>query len=156
MNGVSLRRINTTHDISNIDIEMDRYSIAIDRSQNGLNRTSDDAGLRAPELSFNDESDLGGSTSKASENIQFGAIIPNYYVATPGTTTSATGQIRTVSGTSVDGTEVSFLDNGFENVELNKINLLSSTRIVASEVNENARLTNLPRKKSFTCGNIDY
>ena len=150
LNGVSLRRINTTHDISNIDIEMDKYSIEINRSQNGLNRTSDDAGLRAPELSFNDESDLGGSTSKASENIQFGAIIPNYYVATPGTNTSATGQIRTVSGTSVDGTEVSFLDNGFENVELNKINLLSSTRIVASEVNENARLTNLPRKKSFT------
>lgn len=150
LNGVSLRRINKTHDINSVGNQLDHYHVAIDRSTNGVDRSSDNTTLSAPELSFNDESDLGGSNAKASENIQFGAIIPNYYVATPGSSTSATGQIRTVTGTSVDGTEVSFLDNGFENVELNKINLLSSTRIVASEVNENARLTDLPRKKSFT------
>ena len=150
LNGVSLRRINTTHDVSSIGNGLDQYHVKIDRTQMGVDRSSDNTTTGAPELSFNDESDLGGSMIKATENIQFGAVVPNYYIATPGSTTSATAKIRTVSGTSVDGTEVSFLDNGFEDVELNKVNLLNSTRIVASQVNENNRLTGLPRNKSFT------
>jgi len=150
LNGVSLRRINTTHDISSIDIGMDHYNVKIDRTQNGVNRSVDNTPVGAPELSFDSGADLGGLEAKASENIQYGSLIPNYYIATPGSTTSASAKVRTVSGTSVDGTEISFLDNGFENVELNKVNVLNSTRIVASEVNENQYLTDLPRNKSFT------
>ena len=150
LNGVSLRRINTTHNVSNIEIGLDSYNIQIDRTANGVNRSADNDATSAPQLSFNDNSDLGGSQIKATENIQFGAIVPNYYIASPGSSTSASAKIRTITGTSVDGSEVSFIDNGFENVELNKVNVLSSTRIVASQVNENARLDALPRNKSFT------
>ena len=150
LNGVSLRRINTTHDVSNIDIGLDHYHVKIDRASNGVDRSSDNTTTRAPELSFNNEADLGGNNIKASENIQFGSLIPNYYIATPGSSTSATAKIRTVTGTSVDGTESSFVDVGFEDVELNKVNLLSSTRVVASQVNENLHLSGLPRNKSFT------
>jgi len=150
LNGVSLRRINTTHDISNIDIGLDHYHVRINRVSPGVDRSSDNLTSRAPELSFNNEADLGGTNIKASENIQFGSLIPNYYIATPGSSTSATAKIRTVTGTSVDGSEVSFVDSGFEDVELNKVNLLSSTRVVASQVNENLHLSGLPRSKSFT------
>ena len=150
LNGVSLRRVNTTHDVSNIDIGLDHYHVKIDRASNGVDRSSDNTTTRAPELSFDNEADLGGNNIKASENIQFGSLIPNYYIATPGSSTSATAKIRTVTGTSVDGTESSFVDAGFEDVELNKVNLLSSTRVVASQVNENLHLSGLPRNKSFT------
>ena len=150
LNGVSLRRINTTHDVSNVDIGLDHYHIKINRASSGVDRSTDNLTTRAPELSFNNEADLGGTKIKASENIQFGSLIPNYYIATPGSSTSATAKIRTVTGTSVDGSEVSFVDSGFEDVELNKVNLLSSTRVVASQVNENLHLSGLPRNKSFT------
>ena len=150
LNGISLRRINTTHTVSSVGMDLDSYQIEINRATNGVDRSSDDTTLSAPELSFNDESDLGGTKAKATENIQFGSIVPNYYVATPGSSTSATGQIRTITGTSVNGSEVSFLDSGFESVELNKVNQLSSVRLVASKVNENEFLSGMPRNKSFT------
>ena len=150
LNGVSLRRINKTHTVSSTGMNLDSYQIEIDRTANGVDRSSDDVALAAPELSFSDESDLGGSKAKATENIQFGSVVPNYYIATPGSSTSATGQIRTITGTSVNGTESSFLDSGFESVELNKVNQLSSVRLVASKVNENEFLSGLPRNKSFT------
>ena len=57
---------------------------------------------------------------------------------------------RTVSGTSAGGSEVSFQDQGFENIELNTINVLSSPRLVASPVNESARLPELPLNRSNT------
>ena len=48
--------------------------------------------------------------------------------------------LRSVTGTSVDGNEASFVDVGFENIELNRDNQLSSTRIIASRVNEQNQL----------------
>ena len=55
---------------------------------------------------------------------------------TPGQT-AISARTRTVSGTSAGGNEVSFRDQGFENIELNKINQLSTPRLVASPINEN-------------------
>ena len=49
--------------------------------------------------------------------------------------TGLTGSIRTVSGTSVNGSEVSFADKGFESVSLSGITHLTSTRIISSKVN---------------------
>jgi hypothetical protein len=152
LNGISLRRINTTHDISDLDIDMDGYYLQIDRSINGVDRDTDGNPSNMPELSFTNEASLGGSNVRATENIQYSALTPNYNIITPGNATSATATIRTVTGTSVDGNETSFLDNGFESVELNKLNVLNSTRIVCSKQNENTYLTNLPRNKSFTTG----
>ena len=68
----------------------------------------------------------------------------------PASVTSSTAQIRTVSGTSVNGTETSFVDQGFEPVELGVENKLSSTRIVCSNINEQTYLSSLLRNKSFT------
>ena len=70
--------------------------------------------------------------------------------STPFGFTSLSSQIRTVSGTSVGGSEVSFLDQGYEDIELNKINPLTTTRLVASPANETARLTDLPKNRSTT------
>lgn len=63
-----------------------------------------------------------------------------------------TGQVRTVSGTSVNGTEVSFQDQAYENIQFDTENKLSSTRIVCSNVNEIQYLNSdaFLRGKSFT------
>ena len=66
--------------------------------------------------------------------------------------TSVKGSIRTVTGTSVDGNEVSFQDKGFQPVELNNLNTLNSPRLVCSQINETTYLGNIERNKSFTTG----
>lgn len=148
LNGVSLRRINKTHDMGSVDRTIDGYYIQIDRS----NRDTDDTPNQEPQLSFNTNSLVGGNLAEATQNVQFNYIAPNFDVVTPGDATSASARIRTVSGTSVDGSEVSFLDQGYEPVGLNTINTLETPRLIASKVNEDARTTDLPRSKSFTLG----
>ena len=65
-------------------------------------------------------------------------------------TTTITGNIRTISGTSAGGNESSFMDQGLESVEINDTTRLSSPRMIASRVNETAKLSALPMSKSFT------
>jgi len=148
LNGVSLTRINTQHNMpSDATLssmkDLDKYYLQIDRS----GRSSGDS-----QLSFTDENYLGGSRVFASKNIQFNAINPSFTVFTPGEDTKISASIRTVSGTSASGSEISFIDQGYESVEINNLNELSSTRIVASRINETTRLTTLPKNKSFTIG----
>ena len=153
LNGVSLRRINgITHDLSSLGNDIDQYHIAIDMSTNGSDRSNDGDTSGASQLSFNSEASLGGENCKATENIQFNEIVPNYDILTPGSTTSATASVRTTTGRSVNGSETPFVDNGFESVEINEVNRLNSVRLVASNINETTRLTTLPRNKSFTTG----
>jgi hypothetical protein len=154
LNGVSLRRINTTHDIDDLDIGLDGYYLQIDRSANGtnVNRSADGSTAGMPQLQFTSESTLGGSKVLASENILYSSIVPTYDLITPGSSTSVSAVIRSVSGTSVSGSETSFLDNGFEPVQLNALNTLRSVRLVCSKENETEYLNNLPRNKSFTTG----
>ena len=121
-------------------------------STNGINRTADDSPSGFPQLSFVDERTLGGSNVTATENIQFNSVFPKYNIVAPANYTSATAQIRTVSATSASGTEASFIDQGFEPVELNTINRLNSVRMVCSKINESTYLPSLPRNKSFTTG----
>jgi hypothetical protein len=149
LNGVSLRRINTTHDISDLDIELDGYYLEIDRTSNGTNRSID--GIM-PQLQFTSESSLGGSNILATENILYSSIVPTYDIITPGSSTSVSSAIRSISGTSVSGTETSFLDNGFEPIQLNSLNIMKTVRLVCSKENETEYLNNLPRNKSFTTG----
>ena len=153
LNGVSLRRINgITHDVNSLGNDIDQYHIAIDMSTNGSDRSNDGDTSGASQLSFNSEASLGGENCKATENIQFNEIVPNYDILTPGSTTSATASVRTTTGRSVNGSETPFVDNGFESVEINEVNRLNSVRLVASNINETTRLTTLPRNKSFTTG----
>ena len=159
LNGVSLRRINgITKTVSTSgDIDLDSYFLSIDMSPtNGTIRTSDIfipglAGIGSlPALSFNSNKIVGGSNAHASRNIAFGAVVPSVANFNPGSTTSSNTSIRTVTARSVGGSEVPFLDAGFENVILNEYNALSSPRLVASKLNEDNFLTGLPRNKSLT------
>ena len=154
LNGVSLRRINKTHDIDDLDIGLDGYYLKIDRSENGTNtnRSSDGSTAGMPQLQFTSESTLGGSKVLASENILYSSVVPTYDIITPGSSTSVSAVIRSVSGTSASGSETSFLDNGFEPIQLNSLNTLKSMRLVCSKENETEYLNNLPRNKSFTTG----
>jgi hypothetical protein len=152
LNGVSLRRINKEHDISDSGIDIDKYYLEIDRTSfdsNATDRSIDGSILNSPQLSFNSSSTCGGSSVLATENIQFNSIVPQAYVINPPKTFTA-AEIRTVSGTSVSGNEVSFIDQGYESVELGKENRLSSTRIVCSNINEQTYLSSSLRNKSFT------
>ena len=160
--GVSLRRISGINTAispdasssNDVPIDIDSYYVKIDRSNTkGIDRSSDGSispTKNYPQLSFNDEKLIGGDSVTASENLVFNSINPSYDITTPGSTTFATAKVRTTTATSVDGQEVSFNDNGYEDVQLNSMNSLSSLRMVASEVNQNEYLTSLPRNKSFT------
>ena len=64
--------------------------------------------------------------------------------------TSVGGRVRTISATSVDGSEQSFADQGFEPVSLNAQTHFESPRMVASKVNEDRQLSDLPGNKSLT------
>ena len=155
--GVSLRRINNiTHDINglsdtNIDIDSDRYYIEIDRSANGTNRSVDAANL--PQLSFSSESVNSGSQIRTSENRVYNEIKPNIPVEIIGEETTASAVIRSTTGTSIDGSEVSFqLLNSVEPVVLNASNRVNTTRLVCSRVNElnQSQFENVSGRRSLT------
>ena len=148
LNGVSLTRINKTHNFPTDATpksanDMDKYYLQVDRAVRATGNT---------QLSFSQESQVGGNNVKVSRNFQYDGIAPQFNVIAPGQATSISAQMRTVSGTSAGGSEVSFQDQGFETVQLNQVNFLPTTRIVCSNVNESNRLTNIPRNKSLTFG----
>ena len=128
-NGVSLRKINREHDISDKEKTFNSYYIELEDKTKPFNATK--AG--------------GGNQLKASQNIPFEIIDPRISTITP-SGTNVTARIKTTSGTSISGSEASFIDKGYENVALNKLNYLDDPRIVASKVNEYGILNN---EKSF-------
>jgi len=146
INGISLRRINKTHDLPTDQLLVaskttDKYYLSIDRG----NRSS---GFNL--LNFIDTKSVGGSTAGISQNHQFSSIKPQFTIITPGEGVSVSSQVRTISGTSAGGSEVSFLDNGYTPVIINSTTFFPTPRLVASRVNELERLTTLPRNKSLT------
>ena len=157
-NGISLRRINNVvYDISDTGIESNSYYVEIDRGATstiegkaiGLNRATDGV---YPQVSFTNELIGGGSEVKASENIMFNRINPRFRILSPGRQTSVSANVRTTTGTSVDGSEVSFtLPNTVDIVTPNQENDLDSVRIVCSRVNElnQSTFTNVSGKRSF-------
>jgi hypothetical protein len=124
--------------------DLDKYYLAFDRTSEDTKRDGDDL------LNFNNENSLGGQNLFSTKNIQFNTVHPRINVITPGDGTTITAKIRTVSGTSAGGNESSFIDKGYESVEINDTTRLSSPRIIASEVNEEDKLTAMPMNKSFT------
>lgn len=100
-------------------------------------------------VNFESNGSFGGDEVTATKNLLYTSIVPAYENIIPGTSTGITAKIRTVSGTSVDGNEVSFVDQGFEDVSINRENLLTSARIVCSKVNETEYLSAMPRNKSL-------
>jgi hypothetical protein len=153
LSGISLRRINKTHtSLSSIDNDIDSYVIEVDRSSSGggLDRSGDGSLANTPQVSFNTESIAGGENVVATSNLLFDRIIPSFDVYGPGSNISVTAAVRTVSGTSVDGSESSFVDFGYQPIQLNSVNTFTSPRMVCSRPNETAYLTELPGSKSFT------
>ena len=145
-NGFSLTGINTDHQLPSTSLlrtksDIDKYYIEIPRS---TGRTSGD-----DMMNFFDDSFGGGNEIFVSQNIQYNQIYPLINHITPGQT-ALSARTRTVSGTSAGGSEVSFLDQGFEDVKLNAIKTLSTPRLVASPINETARLNDLPLNRSNT------
>ena len=157
-NGFSLTGINTDHQLPSTTLlrsesDIDKYYLEIARGA-VFNSVNDPirTGIANQEdamLNFFNDSFGGGKQIFASQNIQFNQIYPRMNFITPGQT-AISARTRTVSGTSAGGNEVSFLDQGFENIELNKINPLSTPRLVASPINEDAYLTDLPLNRSNT------
>ena len=148
--GVSLRRINTTHSLvdSSIAPSIDGYNIKLNMTGTGIG-TARDGTNNLKKLKIAETEIGGGEVVRATQNIQFETFTPLVEFMTPADT-GLTGSIRTVSGTSVNGSEVSFADQGFESVSLSGITHLTSPRIIASKVNEQDKLSSLPGGKSFT------
>jgi len=151
LGGVSLRRINKTHNLSDVSdtiqdkIGVNHYYVKIDMSTNGNDR-SINAGYG--KLKFNRTKQTGGSSGKATYNIPFEAVIPNIRQIAP-TGTGIRSSVRTVSGTSLGGNEVSFVDQGLQDITNSRINYFDSPRVIASKINETSYLSDLPGNKSL-------
>ena len=146
--GMPLVGINTTHTVptnttlvnsSNID------NYYLDVNVLGISTRTDNQ-----QLCFTNEKGIGGLDVKISQNHQFSSIIPQFNVITPGSVTRVNTSLRTVSGTSANGTEISFLDQGYEPISLNNASFFPTPRLVASRINEVDKLSNLPKQKSLT------
>ncbi len=150
MNGVSLLRINKSHDISDGDIDeqigLDHYYLKVDMSS-GTDITARD-GSTFEKLFFNETKKIGGDEAKATYNVPFEIITPQILTITPKFTTISSS-VRTVSGRSINGSENPYLDKGYQSVSLGAPNYFDSPRVIASKVNEDARLQTLPGRKSF-------
>ena len=159
-NGLSLTGINTTHTMPSTNLlqakkDIDKYYLQISRGTGRPNLQDRSSGDSM--ACFTDERSGGGDRINASKNIQYNSVYPVFNTLQPGQTKINT-QLRSVSGTSAGSfnsstnsfTEVSFLDQGYEDIELNKVNPLTTTRLVASSQNENEHLTNLPKSRSST------
>ena len=150
LNGVSLRRINKTHDLNDVTISdpitFDSYHIKLDMSSDGIDRKCWIVDF--PILYANQTKSTGGYNTRATQNMPFEIITPLIQNLTvQGTSLSA--EVRTITGSSISGNEIPFTDIGFEPITINAPNYLDSTRIIASKVNEDNKLSNLPGNKSM-------
>ena len=157
LGGVNLKRINKTHDLSDVTvaspITFDSYHVKLDMSEilNVGSNTSNvsravDSGYA--KLFINDTKSTGGFNIRATQNMPFELITPLVgEIAVPGTTLS--GEMRTVTATSLSGAEIPWVDVGYETVSLNQNNYLDTARLISSKVNADTNLTNLPGNKSF-------
>ena len=161
LNGISLRRINKTHTLQDVGFsstrtyDLDYYYLKIDTSSAGNSaslpqgQVDRSSATSFPPLYIKQTKSAGGPNIYATQNIPYSVIRPNIQIMNLLATT-VSASIRTVTGSSVDGTEESYMDAGYEPIVLTSNNYLSSPRIVAASVNESSALTTLPGNKSFT------
>ena len=149
--GVSLRRINKTHNLADSTISnsigLDSYHIKIDMSQNGVDRRESNSDF--PALFFNKLESSEGSGARGTYNLPFSIIQPNIVTVLPNGT-NISGNLRSISETSISGSEVSYIDQGFEPISLDDTNYFNTMRMVSSKVNEDNYLSELPGNKSLT------
>ena len=149
LGGVSLARINKVHYLGDVTVSdpitFDSYYIKLDMSSGETDRSSSTG---YPALFVNQTKSSGGYSIKATQNMPYEIVTPIVQNLTVrGTSLSAS--LRTVTGKSISGSEIPFIDNGFESIGIGKPNYLDSTRIICSKLNEDEKLTNLPGNKSM-------
>jgi hypothetical protein len=119
-NNVSLRRINTTHDVSTIESpSIDSYYINI-----------------SPGPTFAASKFGGGSNVYATKNKPYSSVEVNQNFTSKFDNTSVSASIRTISATSVNGSEASFDDLGYSPIDLTDTNNFNTLRMIASKENE--------------------
>jgi hypothetical protein len=135
-NGVPLNKINTTHDILDSPAPtLDQYYIQIG------------AGSTFGSTKFG-----GGDSVYATKNKIFSKLeLAKEFVVNPPATT-ASASVRTISATSVDSNEVSFVDQGYQSIDILNDNNFNTLRMVASYPNESEYLnaTQFIGNKSLT------
>ena len=150
LGGISLNRINRTHTLSDVTklnpFTFDSYQVKINTSSTtGTDRSTD---IGFPKLYITGDGSTGGSRVRASQNMPFEIITPQVQnVTVPGT--SITGELRTITSQSFSGTEIPFIDAGFQDITINQKNYFDTPRMIASKVNEDAQLTNIVGGKSM-------
>ena len=127
INDIPASELNTTHDIS--DVDLDSYVITVTTNAN-------DSGYG------------GGSVVRATRNMQYDVVQPMVQVQTFSETPIEFG-IKTTSGKSVDSsTQTAYVaESAFTGVLANESNYFESPRMIASEINET---TSLSGNKSVT------
>ncbi len=163
LDGVSLLRINNTvadftHDLNDVTVTdpigLDYYHIKVPMDNGHTSGhaemidRSTSQNVFVP-LYFNRRQSAGGDKSKGTYNIPYHLIIPKVETICPSGCTLQS-RVRTVSGATVGGPEVAFLDQGYEDVALYQKKYFDSQRTVASRVNETNYLSDLPGNKSLT------
>ena len=152
-NGVSLRRINKTHNFADVDvinhpINLNSYYIKIDTDGTDF----DGVGIgsnRSNDLYFKKTIQTGESGTVLTNNIQYETIIPRVRSITLAKT-SLTAKVRTFSGTSIGGNQISFIDNGFQDIPLDSPTDFLTPNIICSDINESRFNLNSPGNRSLT------
>jgi hypothetical protein len=156
ISGVSLARINKTHYLGDVDevvvqsdkqapIGYDHYTIKLDflaqESQpTAIGRSTSES---FPILYVNDTKSSGGFNIKSTQNMPYEIISPQVHnITVAGTKVNA--EMRTFSGTSLydgsgQGTDLPFVDKGFETITLNKSNYMNTPRLIGSRINETSQ-----------------
>ena len=153
--GVNLARVNKTHALSDVTltdpIDFDSYHVKLDMSTKfDANEANDDRSNDTgyPQLFVNNNKSAGGYNAYASQNIAFELITPQVHSMTC-QGTALTGELRSTTAKSMSGSEIPWIDNGFEAIALNETNYLTTPRLIASKVNEDAKLTTIAGSKSM-------
>ena len=92
-----------------------------------------------PALYFNRDTTGGGIDVKGSYNLPFTQMIPKINTIMP-TGTVIYNNIRTISESSVNGTEASYVDQGYQSSALFQTVTFNTPRMVASNINEETLL----------------
>lgn len=154
INGVSLRRINKIHNFAEVDnnsvhpINIDSYFIKIDMSDTDFSGKPIGKD-RSGDLHFIETRNIGSYGTNVTQNVQYSTVdvsVKNKILPS----TNIVPRMRSFSGTSPNGTEDSFVDNGYVDISLNQRNYFASPQLVASKANEDIFTTESPGNRSLT------
>ena len=135
-NNVSLARINTQHTVASSPTPtLNSYYVQIGAG-----------------TSFSATKSGGGNNVYASKNKQFSGISLNEDLVTIFDDTQVSASVRTITSTSVNGSETSYVDQGFQSIGIGSVSTFITPRMVSSRVNELQYLnaTQFVDNRSFT------